>query len=251
MDRISNSRLERNLFPYFFETQRPLVCLAFVVPLLFCYELGVLLLDDQAVRNGVDQMIQHQLRRVGFGELIVFPAIIIGTLLFWHHWRRDRWAIRPIVLLGMLAESIFLGLILLCCAKAQKILLDPQAASVLTMNFSVIYSIEWWTKLVSFIGAGIFEEFVFRLAAIAPFIFLGKRCLGSKKWYLVFIICVISSIIFALMHYDALNIAGSPFEWSSFLIRVLAGLFFCVIFLTRGFGVAVGVHAAYNVFTQF
>ncbi len=251
MDRISNSRLEKSLFPYHFETQRPIVCLIFVAPLLIVYELGILLLHDRALRNGVDEMFRYQMQRFGLGELILLPILTMASLLAWHHLRRDRWKIRPQVLGGMLVESIFLGMILLWCAKAQKILLDPGPVSLLSMNFSAVYSIEWWSKTVSYLGAGIYEEFVFRLLALLPVLCFGTWLFGSRKWIVIVLVSLISSIFFALLHYDVLNPSGAPFDYASFAIRTLAGLFFCAVFLARGFGVAVGVHAAYNVLTQF
>ena len=70
---------------------------------------------------------------------------------------------------------------------------------------------------------------------------------GAMGMFLAVLVC---STVFALLHYDVINPAGTPFDWPSFFIRFLASVFFCVVFLTRGFGVAVGTHAAYDVLTQ-
>ncbi len=254
MKRIDASHLEKTLFPYQLETRRPIVCLVFVAPLLLLYELGILLLGNQAIRNGLDEMFRFQMHRLGAGELIILPLLTIAVLLVWHHWKKDRWQIRPAVLAGMLLESVFLGFILLWAAKAQSALLGEAATSeaiTLSARISAANSVEWWSTTVSYLGAGIYEELVFRLLVLLPVIALGKRFCGEKKVYLVVSVVFVSSLFFALLHYQGLNPAGAPFDWPSFTIRVAASMFFCLVFVTRGFGIAVGTHAAYDVLTQF
>lgn len=253
MDQIATSRLDRSLFPYQLETRRPIVSLVFVAPLLLIYELGILLQGNQAVRNGLDEMFRFQMYRLGLGELILLPAITVGILLFWHHLKKDRWKFRPMVLGGMLFESIFLGFILLWAAKAQTALINegPATTASIFMNLDTINSPQWWSNTICYLGAGIYEELVFRLLVFLPFLAIDNRLLGNKKTILLSIVVILSSLLFALLHYQGLNPSGAPFEWGSFAIRILASLFFCFVFLTRGFGIAVGTHAAYDVLTQF
>ena len=39
---------------------------------------------------------------------------------------------------------------------------------------------------------------------------------------------------------------GDSFELYSFTFRTMAGLFFALLFVVRGFGIAAGTHAAYD-----
>jgi hypothetical protein len=39
---------------------------------------------------------------------------------------------------------------------------------------------------------------------------------------------------------------GDSFELYSFTFRTMAGLFFALLFIVRGFGIAAGTHAAYD-----
>jgi membrane protease YdiL (CAAX protease family) len=69
---------------------------------------------------------------------------------------------------------------------------------------------------------------------------------------------VATSVLFAVAHYQLdfellgwhfATAHGDVFAWSSFSFRLLAGLTFSALFLLRGFGVTVGTHAAYDLFT--
>ena len=60
---------------------------------------------------------------------------------------------------------------------------------------------------------------------------------------------ILTSLLFAAAH----NVGpyGEPLEAFRFLFRVLAGLFFAAVFLYRGFGIAAGSHAAYDILAWF
>ena len=55
---------------------------------------------------------------------------------------------------------------------------------------------------------------------------------------------------FAVLHYDLINPAGAPLNIYGFLFRFSASVIFCLLFLFRGFGIAVGTHVIYDVMTQ-
>ena len=160
---LDSQKLDQFLRPYPLETRRPIVSLAFIAPMLLLYELGILLLGNQAIRNGLDEMFRAQMYRMGLGEMIILPIITVAILLSWHHLQKDRWSFRPRILAGMVVESIFLGLILLWAAKAQQVLFDDSTVSVLSVGLNQFYSVQWWSNTVAFLGAGIYEELVFRL----------------------------------------------------------------------------------------
>jgi membrane protease YdiL (CAAX protease family) len=52
-------------------------------------------------------------------------------------------------------------------------------------------------------------------------------------------------VLFSAAHY--VGPCGDPFRWLTFLFRFLAGVFFAVLFRYRGFGIAAGTHALYDV----
>jgi hypothetical protein len=54
----------------------------------------------------------------------------------------------------------------------------------------------------------------------------------------------ISSIGFAISHH--LGVFGEAFQFDIFVFRALAGLYFCAVYMFRGFGIAVGAHVIYD-----
>jgi membrane protease YdiL (CAAX protease family) len=56
---------------------------------------------------------------------------------------------------------------------------------------------------------------------------------------------VFSATVFAAAHH--VGPYGEPFDDFVFLFRAVAGLYFAALYQTRGFGVAVGAHACYDV----
>ena len=54
-----------------------------------------------------------------------------------------------------------------------------------------------------------------------------------------------TSLVFSLAHY--VGGQGEAFSLFGFAFRAVAGMFFCVLFFLRGFGIAVGSHAMYDV----
>ena len=56
---------------------------------------------------------------------------------------------------------------------------------------------------------------------------------------------VATSLIFSAAHY--VGPQGQRLEISSFLFRSVAGGFFAVLFVYRGFGIAAGTHALYDI----
>ena len=62
---------------------------------------------------------------------------------------------------------------------------------------------------------------------------------------------LLSSLMFAAAHYvgqygDPVDWADSRF-WFGFIFRCVAGVFFSVLFIYRGFGIAAGTHAGYDI----
>ena len=67
-----------SLKEYAAQSARPLVSLMFVAPLLVVYELGVILLGPQALRNGADTWLRLCLEAIGFGQHFLLPLLTCG-----------------------------------------------------------------------------------------------------------------------------------------------------------------------------
>ena len=244
------------------ETRRPLVCLAFVIPLIMAYEIGTMMLGREGLRSGVDQWLDQLLSSLGFGQLVLLPLVTTAIMMAWHHRIDDHWRVRWPVLTGMALEALGLGLILFWVANAVHLSSQSSLVAAIPATMEVysngigstdgtsmaIAADARLATLMAFIGSGIYEEVFFRLILLLPAIAWATRLTTPKLGIAIGMFAV--SLVFATLHYNIINPAGDEFEMSSFFFRFIASIVFCVLFLFRGFGIAVGAHVAFDVLTQ-
>ena len=230
---------------YWNQSRRPLASLAFVIPLLVFYEAGVLLLGSGAVRNGADVWLRTLLDRLGMSQYFLLPMLTVGILLAWHHVTGERWRLSAGVLYAMAAECVLLSLLLLGLAHLQGDLLS----SVGEMNSGTLQQIGSrrlgiLNRIVGFCGAGIYEEVLFRLMLLPPLLGLLALMGVAVKWRILAGV-VATSAIFAAAHHIGAH--SEPFAWFPFAFRFMAGALFALLFVYRGFGIAAGTHALYDI----
>lgn len=226
---------------YFHQSARPLVSLVFILPMLLAYEGGILALGPQAVHNGAAVWLQSALSALGLGQYVLLPVVTCAALLAWHHVSRQRWRFSPWVLLGMLVESAALAALLVLVYKGYSAVfasVNAQGALAATGERA--------GQLLGYFGAGIYEELLFRLILLS-LIFAVVQAAGAPKRASLITAILVSSLVFAAAHYQLFASGGDAFAWSSFLFRYLAGVYFAAIFSLRGFGIAAGTHALYDV----
>jgi membrane protease YdiL (CAAX protease family) len=108
-----------------------------------------------------------------------------------------------------------------------------------------------WGDIVTGIGAGIYEELIFRLILICLLMILFQDILRMNKDAAVILSILISAVLFSVHHHffyvNGHFGQGEPFVWITFLFRMLAGVYFAVIYTLRGFGIVAGTHAFYDI----
>lgn len=217
------------------ETRRPLQCLLFLLPLVLVYELGVFRTTSG---NGTrwELLAPASIREVfgwlGLAGVWVPGLVLIGTLLVWHRLARDRWRVRLWVLPGMLVESLLLAVPLLVLTA-----LFPQSPEAVSAHLSA--------RLVRALGAGIYEELVFRLLVISGLVWLAVEIAHTPHRAAVWVAVGLSAALFSRCHFEPMG--GEPFTWNAFWFRLVAGVYLAVVFVGRGLGVSGGCHAVYNV----
>ena len=240
---------------YWRESTRPLSSLLFVTPILFLYEVGILVQGMAAARNGADVWLRGLLDWLGFGQYFLLPALTCAVLLGWHHATQQPWRVASSVFSRMMVESMALAVVLLLGAQIQSIVFAtlPKAAGEIPLASTGMRSL---ANAIGYLGAGIYEELMFRLLFL-PVVFAVSRALGGSTQFSLWTAIILSSGLFAAAHYQLdLRIgnwhlvvaSGYPFDWCSFIFRFWAGVFFALIFVHRGFGIAVGSHALYDLF---
>jgi hypothetical protein len=228
---------------YWQQARLPLASLVFVLPFLVLYEGGVLLLGEEALRNGADVWLRGGLSNLGLGHYFLLPALTIGLLLAAQHARQATWRFPPTVLYGMACESLLLGAALLLAAELQGTALRHVLSWDGTLPSCAIRG-DSLGNVVAFAGAGVYEEALFRLALL-PLAVCVAQALGTPRRGAAAIAVLVTSLAFAGAHH--LGPSGEAFVWPAFLFRTVAGGVFAAVFFYRGFGIAAGMHVAYDI----
>lgn len=230
---------------YWARARQPLHCLLFLLPLLATYELGVSLLAGGAgdgARNGADYWMRLGLRLAGLQNPFLLPLVVVGLLAAWQLLGRFRWKLSAGTLLGMLAESILFGVCLVVLGQLQDLAFRSHAGQV-TLAAVPLSQTNALPRAISYVGAGVYEEVLFRLCLL-PVAYGVLRVLLLPRQAAVFLSVMATSLLFSLAHY--VGPAADHFTLFSFVFRATAGVFFAALFVLRGFGITVGSHAAYD-----
>ena len=222
------------------QTLRPLNSLIFIAPLLVAFHIG-------AAKFGTDLLVVDYLDRIlryffGTAGTHLPPALIVAVLLAQHFLRRDRWRIEPRVLTGMLAESILWTLPVI----ALTFLLQRapvQAAAAADVQPGLLQ------QITGYLGAGIYEEFFFRLVLISIILLVFVDLCSLPKRIVRPVAVIVVAAVFSFCHRpEDLLSAGSPPYWNYYVFLFLAGLLWGLVFVFRGLGIAVGSHIFYNLY---
>jgi hypothetical protein len=228
---------------YVAATRHPWPCLLFVLPLLAGYEAGVLLLggpNPEAVRNGADHWLRVGFRVIGLRFFWVPPALLCVVFALWALRRRvDRPRDLQGVLSGMGLESVGYALGLWAISR-----LLPPLLTRAGIDLAVAPADPGLRQAVTYLGAGIYEEALFRLVLFSALVGL-LRLLDLPRAAAVALAAAASATLFSAAHH--VGPYGQPYGNYLFLFRLAAGVYFALLYQLRGFGIAVGAHACYNV----
>lgn len=228
---------------YLSATRHPWSSFLFLLPLLAVYEGGVLWIGgDRAdrIRNGADAWLRWAFEVFGVGHFLLAPALLVGTLLVWSWWRWDDRPADPVrTWFGMAFESGIYAFLLWHLSQNFGPLID-----LVGIKLAIELPLGQAAKVLTFIGAGIYEEVLFRLGLFTLTYYL-LRAVRIPMSGAVLLASVGAAAGFAAAHH--IGPYGEPMNPYVFLFRSLAGLYFTVLFVARGFGIAVGAHAGYDI----
>jgi membrane protease YdiL (CAAX protease family) len=171
--------------------------------------------------------------------------------MIWHVLRRDSWEIHVGVPFMMLVESAVLALPLIVFDQLFTRLLSSDVGSGAMQvdpggTAATLESLSWQARLTLSVGAGLYEELVFRMILIA---LIHAICvdIGQMKPVRGAAIALgVSAIAFAAYHRD---VWGGPglVDAGMLTFYLGCGLYFGSVYVVRGFGVVVGAHAMYDI----
>jgi membrane protease YdiL (CAAX protease family) len=223
---------------------RPLHILAFLLPILFCYEVGTLFFLSG---HGVVEVVRARVLLAQafdvFGQagFHLPPVLLAAVLLAWHMLSKDAFRVRTDVVIGMAAESFLWAIPLLVFALIA-------GTTVFASTTHSVDALPWTSRITLALGAGIYEELVFRLVLISLVHAVLVDMLKLKDATGFIAGAVVSALAFTFYH--NLRVPGDGgVSLRLAAIYFGAGLFFSTLFIKRGFGVAVATHALYDLIT--
>ena len=233
---------------YWQDSRKPRYSLLLALPLFIIYQ--VLEAFEPAthgggVRNGADVILESLFSQLaGPRGPVIFAAIlvVVGLWLVIRDYRQSGRSLHFPVLLVMLGEAtvLALGLGIIVSAIASQ-LVRPTA-----MLQQSVERMPTSTKLMLSLGAGLYEELLFRVLLVGSLAWAGKRLLGLRPLVAGIWAALIGALVFSAFHY--VGPYGDTLTAYSFVFRAIAGLAFSALFLLRGFGITAWTHALYDAF---
>jgi hypothetical protein len=145
----------------------------------------------------------------------------------------------------MLAEATLLALVFgVAVSAVTSGLVRPTA--LLAQAPSPVADLGLPARLMLSLGAGLYEELLFRVLLVGTLAWLGHRLFGWRPWGAGLVAALLGALVFSAFHY--VGPYGDPLRVYSFVFRTIAGLAFSALFLVRGFGITAWTHALYDAF---
>ena len=223
---------------YFLKSRTSFYSFLFTLPLFFLYEVNILFLswdDILVVRNGADFLMRNILESFdiyglyGLG-LVFFLGLLVTYIFFIKEDQQQE--VNVNFLFIMLAESMLWSVVLyFLLFKFMVLLMNPVGKTILQ-------------QVTLAIGAGIYEEFLFRVLLIAGLSGILGFVFMWDKTFKNIIAVVLSGGIFSAFHF--MGEYGDFFSMELFLIRFFAGLILGVLYMYRGFGITAYTHSIYD-----
>lgn len=237
---------------YWQASRAPRYSLLFALPLLIIYQVLAALAPAGpggiGVRNGADVMLQAVFIWLAGSwgpRLFMICVIGVGAWLIAKDLRANRGNLTPSVLGGMLLESVCLSLVFGVVVSGLTAALLGSPPPTMAIVFDQ-HELSRSTLVMLSIGAGIYEELLFRVVLVGAIAWGAKRLLGWRPLVAGIAATVLGALIFSAFHY--IGPFGDRLEVYSFVFRTIAGLFFSGLYLLRGFGITAWTHALYDVF---
>lgn len=228
-------------------SMRPMTILVFLLPLMIAYEIGTLLFLTSASHVEVIRaraLLNTIFNAAGPWSFHLPPLLLSVILLAWHVLDKQKAKVQGKVLLGMGAESflwampmVVLGVIAGTAPLMQTAGVAPDAG---------LAALGWPARLTLAIGAGLYEELLFRLLLITLIHAVLVEGFKTSEGAASVVAVVVSAVAFMLYH--NVSLPGGGADWRLLLVYSVGGLYLGALYMVRGFGIAVAVHALYDVF---
>ena len=270
---------------YLERTSRPVYAIVFLLPFIIFYELGTIFINTDVLNQSQVRVVafiwlQNFLEYVGFSSKMVWvtaPLAVIIILIGLQLASRKKWRFWKADMLPMAIECTFLAIPLIVLtlfmnstdirpndiAEFESQTVQMQTETLPACSVAAPDTLAAGTEvsgnskkesllanIVTGIGAGIYEELVFRLILICLLMIVFQDFLKFNHRNSVVFSIIISAALFSAHHHWIFSggvYQSLPFDWTAFSFRAIAGIYFAILFAVRGFGVTAGTHAFYDI----
>lgn len=199
---------------------------ALVMPLLLTYQVAVLFAGNV---NGADVVTRSVYGALGRTCYLLLHVAAAAAFLLWIR-RSGRAAALRLAVVGPLVIEAAIYAVTLAAVIA--LVIDRWLHLALNLG-----------SVVDALGAGVYEELVFRLAVMGGLIAVLRRYV-PRMTVAVVLALALSAGLFAVAHHVGAH--GEPFTDRVFAVRCLAGVVFGLIWWFRSFAHAVYAHSLYD-----
>lgn len=231
---------------YFTAVRAPRYTVLFALPLLVGYEVLVALQGTHGgtVRNGAEALLTGAFAAVaGPRGPLVFGALLVGGGA-WLAWRDRRGALRPAWFAAMAAESVGLAVATAVVVGQLTVQLLGRAG-LLAAGAGPLERLSAVDRLTVSLGAGLYEELLFRVVLVSGVAWGARAGMGMRDGAAKGLAVALSALVFSAFHY--IGPGGDAFTLASFTFRAIAGVWFSLLYVLRGFGITAWTHALYDV----
>jgi len=271
-----NSYLER--------TSRPVYAILFLLPFIIFYELGTFFINTSELSQSQIRVVafvwlKDLLECLGTGPRVAWiapPFVVIVILIGLQVASGKKWTFASQDVPPMLVECILLAVPLIVfslflssparqhgrssMATAPSVAVaaapvsqttQPVCAPAAATGRAAPAEQSLLANIITGIGAGIYEELVFRLILICLLMMFFQDLLRLSHKSSIILSVLISAALFSA-HHHVIILKGQigqtgTFDVMQFAFRTIAGIYFAALFAIRGFGITAGTHACYDI----
>jgi hypothetical protein len=238
---------------YIENSSAPLTAFLFALPLFIVYHAGLWWLNTFAGlkwANAIDIAIADFLGKLGMaGPLLSFILVVI-VFLTMHALTGKPWRRPPFhTWLLMIVESLVMALPVFLLSQIVAKLRDYLPLALVDDSAGPV---SWQGNLVLSCGAGAYEEFFFRILVMGALLLVFRHVLRIQGKWTFILAAVLQAVLFSLTHHlpggpeQIADIAQARAALPAFMFRTVAGIYFAGLYFERGFGIAAGAHAGYD-----
>ena len=224
---------------YFRKSSSPLYSFIITLPIFLIYELGIFWMRNiefNYIQNGADVLIEQIILKLGFDVIYVSSIIFLFILLIIIYYQKRHFnslsISRPYLGVMFLESMVYASILFFLMGNLY--LMDASTN-------------DFYCNMILSLGAGIYEELIFRVLLIyisyQSIKFLFRLSKFSANFYAV----IFSAILFSLFHF----IGAESFNQEAFAVRFIAGIFLASLYVQRGFGITAITHSFYDIFVIF